>query len=535
MKKIFLILFLLYSLQNFAQLITVNVTNGSAATLSSIDSLGVTTINNVTDFFTLYKNVKTVIVSDTLRGGIFNLYTGTDTADNGMIFTDATSRIWKRKTNGDQLYIKWYKIVPSNQTAIDHAPVIRRAISYILTHNGTFSTLQFDVCAFNTWYFVASKIYLGGIRFYGAGGQGRNPSTLFQIAAGVQPFDVRTLYADVKDIAVRHYPSFAGDSSTHSFKIRSVVHFENVSIISNPNGNGFDISGCGPNPTTSPDSIFGNPDHSIFFNCQVQFCIKGANIFGCDANAMLFQNCNFAQNATWGSYDNSFLGNTYLNCHFATNSQNNNSGVRVIDTTFYPYPDSVYNIKGKYPPTNPTYWYKSNFTGSNAVWDSTKKYFGGGSLWAANPNSNHSVIGCYTEAYQANAIISPRSVWNEGTSGSTVTGGIWEHTFGGTKFFSGTGIQANAINTNELDFNFLQGGANATATVLRNINANGSTTHTLPQTSGMFKNDAVLYKAGNPTAADIPNGKWEIYQNTLTGVIKLWTNNNGGMLGVVLQ
>lgn len=409
------------------------------------------------------------------------------------------------------------------------------AIAYLKSHKSEFSTLQFDACITNTWYLVGSQISLSGIRFYGAGGQGRQPSTLFQILAGVQPFDIRGEYADVRDIAVRHYTGNVLDSFNHTFKIRSVVNFENVNIISNPCGNGYDISGCGPSPITAADSIFGNPDHSIFRNCQASACLNGAELKGCDANAILFQNCNFAQNAKWGVFDNGFLGNTYLTTHWASNSQVGNSGARVNDTTFYPYPDSVYNIVGKYPPDNPAYWYKTNFTGGNLPWVNTKKYFGGGALWAGNPNSNHAVISCYTEDFQANSIISPRSVWYEGTAGSPVKGGMWTHTFGGTTFFSGTGIQSDAVSTNALKFNFIQNNANAEAVIQRNTNSNGSTTNTLPLESGTLANSSIKVINRVPTITDIPYNTSLLWLNTLDNSLRLYVNKQGGLVSILIN
>ena len=418
-----------------------NTGDSSERTIANIAVL-----NTVGEIRTFTQPVTLVLVTDPIRGGQFNVYTGSDAVDGGIIFLDALNRKWKRVTIGESIHIKWYGVTPYNNNVIDVAPSFRKAIAYIKSHRTEFGILQLEPCLPNTWYFILTPISLSGIKMYGAGGAGRRPSTHFTIAGAIIPFDIRDEYTEVKDISVTHYaiPNSL-DSNFHTFKIRTFVKFENVSVYQNEHGNGFDISGCGSSPNNSPDSIFGNTDHSIFLNCQAQYCLNGAEIYGCDANAMLFQNCNFAQNYIWGVYDNGFLGNTYLTTHWADNSSHSNSGARIGTDTYYPNPDSLFTIKGKYPPTNPTYWYRTNFTGGNEQWDSTKQYWGGGPLWANNPNSNHAIISCYTEDFQANSIISPRSAWYEGTNGSPVIGGSYEHTVFGTKIFTNVSTQSEVF------------------------------------------------------------------------------------------
>ena len=506
-----------------------NITADGTVSLAS-GTATISTIPYISDFATFSANVTAVMVTDSSRGGYFTLYNGKDAVDNGMLFGDALGRKWRRFTQGEKIFMSWYGLTPYNNYSVDVAPTIRKAVAYVIAHPQQFSTVTLDVCKENSWYLIGSQIALGGIRFEGSGGRDRHPGTMFQILAGIQPFDIRTEAANVSNIAVRHYAGNPLDSFNHSFKIRAFVKFENVQVISNPNGNGFDISGCGPALSTAKDGIFGNPDHSIFINCQASDCLNGAELKGCDANAILFQSCNFSQNRKWGVFDNGFLGNTYLTTHWASNSQVNNSGSRVGDTTFYPYPDSVYNIVGKYPPTHRTYWYKTNFTGSNEQWNKTRKYWGGGPLWANNPNSNHAIISCYTEDFQANSIISPRSAWYEGTSGSPVVGGMWQHTFGGNTFFTGAGIQSKRVNTDALVFPSTVNGGLAESEFFKDPATTGSQRFMLPNETGTMALTSIKDLPRDPTAADIPNNTSRVWFNSKTGTVRHYVNLQGKLL-----
>ena len=69
-------------------------------------------LSTVNDLQNYKGNSASLIIADDVRGGLFNLYTGADEADNGMIFLDALNRKWKRFTTGDKIYVKWYGVIP---------------------------------------------------------------------------------------------------------------------------------------------------------------------------------------------------------------------------------------------------------------------------------------------------------------------------------------------------------------------------------------------------------------------------------------
>ena len=481
-------------------------------------------LNSTNSFATFSIDTATiVIVTDTITRGLFSIYVGTDSADGGMVFNDGIGRKWKRLTKDDKIHLRWYGLVPRLNYVIDDAPVFRTAIKYIKKHPAEFKALQLDPSIPNTWYLLGSNLDISGIKLLGAGGNGRTPSTFFQVLKNVQPFYIAKGFTEVRDINVRHYTPDTPDSSSHSFIIRGRVKFKNVNITTNSGGNGYQILG--------DDSTLGSPRYSVFLNSQANFCHNGVYIKGKDAGNIIFELCNFTQNRSWGAFDIGQIGNIYLTTHFATNSQNKFSGARTADIrTFYPYPDSVYNIKGKHPDLFPTYWYRTNFTGSNELFDSTRQYTGGGALYANNPNAANQVISNYTEDFQANSIISPKSTWYEGTAGSPVVGGIWQHTFGNTTFFSGIGgIESDSIITKTINYDTYINDSYYSYSLIRRTPAIENYQYELPIESGTITSARSSEFTRDPTVADIPLNTFKFWSNITAGAqtLKLWVNVNG--------
>jgi len=406
---------------------------------------------------------KVIFITKDVQAGMFTKYTGVDSADNGMVFKDGLGRRWKRYTEGEKLRIKWYGLKPSTNYYVDDAPVINKALNYIKLHPDEFSILKFDECIFNTWYKIGSTITLSGVSIEGTGVT-KVPTTMFAVSWDIKAFYIPAgPYVNVTNVAVSHaynYNTNYTDSTNHSFDIHTQVHFKNVNILQNQNGDGFHVDACAGLPQT--DKNYGNADHSSFEDCQTYACLNGLWVNGCDANIISFTNCSFVFSAMWAVKDNNLLGNRYYNTHMAANSQNKFSGARVNDTTFYPYPDSVKNIIGHYPPTSPAYWYKTDFVGGNEQWISTRQYYGGGPVYAVNVNANNRFTDSYTESFQPASIIGPRSTWSEGLNGAAVVGGVFEHNYNQTKFNSGNVAANSFIATQEAgtDYPALTGKSN---------------------------------------------------------------------------
>ena len=147
-------------------------------------------LNSVSDIRNYSGDAAYIFVADTLQGGFFNRYDGSDLPDGGMVFIDAKARKWLRHTEDSKIKIRWYGLRPyNNYGATDDAIVIRKAINYIKNHRNRFDVLKMDLCLFNEWYYIASTIYLEGITLEGEG-QKKRPKTLFQVAAGITAFRI---------------------------------------------------------------------------------------------------------------------------------------------------------------------------------------------------------------------------------------------------------------------------------------------------------------------------------------------------------
>src|SRR5688572_12971126 len=54
-------------------------------------------------------NATTIYVTDPVRGGIFNVYSGADAVDDGMIFySNSLSTKWIREVDNAMINIQWY-------------------------------------------------------------------------------------------------------------------------------------------------------------------------------------------------------------------------------------------------------------------------------------------------------------------------------------------------------------------------------------------------------------------------------------------
>jgi len=114
---------------------TLRITNTLPGKTTVLDS-----ISDVASFAGL--QTTNLVIKDTLRGGNFYEYDGTDTADNGMIFEDALGRKWLRSTVNDLIHTKWYGL-NTLSTRIDNYTAITKARDYIYAHP-TFKTLHID-------------------------------------------------------------------------------------------------------------------------------------------------------------------------------------------------------------------------------------------------------------------------------------------------------------------------------------------------------------------------------------------------------
>ena len=140
---------------------------------------------------------------------------------------------------------------------------------------------------------------------------------------------------------------------------------------------------------------------------------------------------------------------------------------------------------------------------------------------------------CYTEDFQANSIISKRSAWHEGTSGSPVVGGIWLHTFGGNTFFTGAGIQSKRVNTDALVFPSTVNGGLAESEFFKDPAITGTQRYMLPNETGTMALTGKKDLSRDPTAADIPNNTSGVWFNSKKGYRTALCKFAGKAAGIV--
>ncbi len=106
---------------------------------TAYSQVGVTNVlSKVTDIST-FSNMQTnmLLISDTIRGGYFNRYNGSDAVDNGMVFSDANGRKWKRYTTDCFVNVQWYGARATNE---DNRAYLIGALKFIYKHP-SFNTL----------------------------------------------------------------------------------------------------------------------------------------------------------------------------------------------------------------------------------------------------------------------------------------------------------------------------------------------------------------------------------------------------------
>lgn len=243
-----------------------------------------------------------VFVKDTLRGGEFMPYSGSNPADNGLIFQDALGRKWKRSVSVDYINISWFG---AKTDGSDCRAIIIAAINSAKVNLPTVK-IRIPGTGQNEYYKVSDSIELDSyVEIFGDGYESK--VQFYQHKKGLVFTNPGTHYSVLRDITITAVSSSASpkntwDSSKHGIIIKSPVHFVNV-WVSNFDGCGFYM--VNSLNATPP----GNTNTSTFTQCHSYYnLLHGFYIKGADANAMSFNNCDVVGNGAAGFNDRSFLG-----------------------------------------------------------------------------------------------------------------------------------------------------------------------------------------------------------------------------------
>lgn len=355
------------------------------------------------------QDAKRLVVTDDLSGGDFNLYFGADKVDNGMIFIDVLGRKWKRVQIDNKINIKWYGAIGTENIPIDVYLPIVAARDYCYIHKGSILYIPHAGGTYGYYYvsktinFADQDISIEGENF----GASHSTNSILKFPGNVTGFDFNmkvniARFVTIKNLSLRGGGNEAGtsyetwDIEKPGIQINTNFLIENV-YVANFSGNGFHVTGGGG---------LGSTNRSVFKNCEGDYCHNGFFISGTDANTILFDNCSGVQNKRWGFLDKSFLGNTYNNCHVATNAlleiiQDDYVKAAYGGNTYVAINLDEVNNTGFRPDLNPDKWRKFNEQGQQKVpWVSTRRYYSGGAYCSTMDNASHVYTNCYSEGFQ---------------------------------------------------------------------------------------------------------------------------------------
>lgn len=404
----------------------------------------------------------TLFIKDVLRGGQFLLYSGSDAADNGMIFTDALSQKWKRVTTGDRISAQWYGAEAYAVSSHDSRADILAARDYIYAHTD-FKTLYIPADSRGFYYCSDELAFNKSIRILGDGTI-NYPTTYIQFAphktgfvfsytSGQNGFGV-----DLENLMLEGQTNNdPRDVTKHCITTKAFTRIDNVTILQY-DGNGIDMSACALAPS-GDNNNYGNVDLSVIRNVNITYCTNGIFLEGCDANSILFDNINVASNRRWGVYDNGFLGNMYLKPHAAFNGVPIIAGANAVvlySDKYYaarPGHDGYFGDIGsninKQPDTNPDYWYEVSTMTYN-VWDNSTRYYSGGPICIRNANAWSNIVNAYTEAFQPSIYLNTRSKVDGGDNGAGVVNGSYSQMLYGVQYIKNSDVALPNTVTNQL-------------------------------------------------------------------------------------
>lgn len=368
-------------------------------------------------------DINQIIVTDTIRGGQFYRYTGTDAADNGMIFADATGQKWLRQTEGRKVSVAWYGA--KSDYSVDCSPLFEAARDYVYAHKNKYNTLyvpfSYNPATYNRYVFTRELKFTQQIRFEGE--DGNEPVLYF-------PANMRGVFfqqyvsdyrASMKNFKLENgwVPYNDRDSSRALVTVRCRMIMSNVQVLF-ATGPCLEVRAWGGGDSTTNQYV-GQTSFSSFTNCEFQQGYHGIFIEGDESNAMTFLNCATQANVRWGVLDDGFLGNKFLNCSFQGNSNAALSGAK--STVSYlgkyyqatPAHDDGSGI-GKQPDLFPDYW---NETGPRAsfAWDNLTRYKSGGSYYVKNANATSRFLEPYIEGDDGPYWLNSRSISDGGVDG----------------------------------------------------------------------------------------------------------------------
>jgi hypothetical protein len=350
-----------------------------------------------------------------------NYITGAGTWSGGLIVCDVEKKCFNTTVTVQNLVnngtsVCWYDAPADNAT--DCLPAFNKALSSMIEMHSSNPTY----CSSKGKVFIpagASKYYLSGqwtiARQVEIAGQGiectglRFPSALgvpamafnfFTNSGGIVKGGARcyvhdfTIYGNTGE----GYNAHENDDASHGIFLNTPLnHFARVGV-NYFDGNGWHIEAASPT---------GNANNNRFYSCEGQWNGNaGLYIVGPDSNNNLFDGCNFTANGKFGIWDKSFLGNTYIAFHTATNGVENPTNKTSVSNGGQEYWCILDHVAAA--DNEPgvgvnwhTYWYNSRIdTGQHVFykpWTIGNNYYFGAEYYLNNLNQSGILVGCYEE------------------------------------------------------------------------------------------------------------------------------------------
>ncbi|MDW3059222.1 hypothetical protein [Vibrio sp. 1978] len=182
---------------------------------------------------------------------------------------------------------------------------------------------------------------------------------------------------------------------------------------------------------TSDNSVLGNANNWILDGCVISgngtagvYPTGGMFVDGADVNIGSAKDVDISSNYGFGLLESSFLGNTYVACHFATNGKASGNGASQVshNGNRYYLVDTSDGIGALTEPgTDNDVW---RFYGVGGVhttypaWSNSGDYSVGLGILSDNANARNEFFGCYTEGGQPRPKLqAPDKVWGGIMSG----------------------------------------------------------------------------------------------------------------------
>ncbi len=330
-------------------------------------------------------------------GGLFYYDINSNSADNGGTVIKPSSVSgegrWMRLYDANIVNIKWFGA--KGDGAFDNLDVINNVIDY-LTAGGTMLVPE------GVFYISDTITITKRLNFTGTGGGSYLTINSVFKWPNVKGMVFRQANADNSRIAnILFRGTWGADNEADGLTTDCRI------IVNN-----FAAQGWQGNGITIDSSVSGNADSALYTDVAlVENRGHGLYLTGGDSNNNQFSNIFTNANGKSNIYDNSFLGNTYINCHtsFAGMISGSQSWVTHNGTYYVSiYPPTHSNIEPGVAVDWQLYWQHFDAVENGEIpqpWNSATVYNCSIAYAMVGATNYSALIGCYSEGGQGGSLL----------------------------------------------------------------------------------------------------------------------------------